>query len=59
MRCHEILITFMRATQVPQSGIDFATILKEFTFFRGNKEIVDAFFGKRKMHPDVRQKFAR
>ena len=31
MRCHEILITFMRATQVPQSGIDFATILKEFT----------------------------
>ena len=31
MRCHEVLITFMRATQVPQSGIDFATILKEFT----------------------------
>ena len=60
MRCHEILITFMRATQVPQSGIEFASHHSERIYpFRGNREILDAFFGKRKMHLYVRQKFAR
>ena len=61
MRYHEILITFMRATQVPPSGVDFFNTLKEFTRypFGGNGETPDAFYGKRKMHPDVRQIFAR
>ena len=59
MRYHEILITFMRATQVPPSGVDFFNTLKEFPHLEETGNPPDAFFGKRKMHPDVRQIFAR
>ena len=34
MRYHEILITFMRATQVPPSGVVFFNTLKEFTLLQ-------------------------
>ena len=57
MRYHEIPITFMRAARVPPSGVDFFNTLKlPFLRKRGNPR---CFFGKRKMHPDVRQIFAR
>ena len=50
MTYHEILITFMRATRVPPSGVDFFNTPKEFTL-GGNGETLDAVFGRRKMHP--------
>ena len=59
IRYHEILITFTRATRVPPSGVDFFNTLKEFTLLEETGKTPDAFVGKRKMHPDVRQKFAR
>ena len=42
MRYHEILITFMRATRVPPSGVDFFNTLKEFTFLEetGNPQML-------------------
>ena len=59
MRYHEILIIFTRATRVPPSGVDFFNTLKDVSLLEETGKPQMLFFGKRKMHPDVRQKFAR
>jgi len=48
MRYHEILITFMRATRVPPSGVDFFNTLKEFPLLEetGNPQML--FLGSAK-----------
>jgi hypothetical protein len=55
MTYHEILITLMRATRVPPSGVDVFNTPKEFTL-GGNGETPDAAFGSAKC---IQQKFTR
>ena len=48
MRYHEILITFMRATRVPPSGVDFFNTLKEFTLLEETGKPQMSFLGSAK-----------